>query len=126
MSKDYGRFTWFELVTTKTDDAKRFYTETLGWKTADGPIEGMDYTLFNVGDGSVGGMQLPQAVTQACFLWFQAANIGTAAYPFLTIANANLLLAHGSVRTTRPVRAWALWACRARWRSSCGTRRRWA
>ncbi|MEQ9317611.1 MAG: VOC family protein [Polyangiaceae bacterium] len=59
MSKDYGRFTWFELVTTKTDDAKRFYTETLGWKTADGPIEGMDYTLFNVGDGSVGGMMPP-------------------------------------------------------------------
>lgn len=47
-------------------------------------------------DESVGGMQLPQAVAQACFLWFQAANVGTAAYPFLTIANANLLLAHGS------------------------------
>ena len=47
-------------------------------------------------DSSVGGMQLPQSVAQACFLWFQAANVGTAAYPFLTIANANLLLAHGS------------------------------
>jgi butyryl-CoA dehydrogenase len=47
-------------------------------------------------DESVGGLQLPQVVAQACFLWFQAANIGTAAYPFLTIANANLLLAHGS------------------------------
>lgn len=47
-------------------------------------------------DEAVGGMQLPQAVTQACFLWFQAANIGTAAYPFLTIAAANLLIAHGS------------------------------
>ena len=47
-------------------------------------------------DESVGGMQLPQVVAQACFLWFQAANVGTSAYPFLTIANANLLLAHGS------------------------------
>jgi alkylation response protein AidB-like acyl-CoA dehydrogenase len=47
-------------------------------------------------DESVGGMQLPQTVAQACFLWFQAANVSTAAYPFLTIANANLLLAHGS------------------------------
>lgn len=46
---------------------------------------------------SVGGMQLPTVVTTACFAWFQAANVGTAAYPFLTIANANLLLAHGSV-----------------------------
>jgi alkylation response protein AidB-like acyl-CoA dehydrogenase len=47
-------------------------------------------------DEAVGGLQLPQAVAQACFLWFQAANIGTSAYPFLTIANANLLLAHAS------------------------------
>ncbi len=47
-------------------------------------------------DEAVGGMQLPQTVAQACFLWFQAANIATASYPFLTIANANLLLAHGS------------------------------
>jgi alkylation response protein AidB-like acyl-CoA dehydrogenase len=44
----------------------------------------------------VGGLQLPQTVTQACFLWFQAANIATSAYPFLTVAAANLLLAHGS------------------------------
>ncbi|MGQ0574668.1 MAG: acyl-CoA dehydrogenase [Pseudonocardia sp.] len=49
----------------------------------------------------VGGLQLPQAVTQACFLWFQAANIATAAYPFLTVAAANLLLAHGSPEQVR-------------------------
>ncbi|MFR9779703.1 acyl-CoA dehydrogenase [Micromonospora sp. MS34] len=48
-------------------------------------------------DESVGGMQLPHAVAAACFAWFQAANVGTAAYPFLTLGNANLLLAHGSV-----------------------------
>ena len=47
-------------------------------------------------DESVGGMQLPQAVAQACFLWFQAANTATSAYPFLTMAAANLLCAHGS------------------------------
>src|SRR5690606_25214197 len=38
----------------------------------------------------------PWCVTQACFALFQAANISTAAYPFLTIAAANLLQAHGS------------------------------
>ncbi|MFH8371549.1 acyl-CoA dehydrogenase [Streptomyces sp. NPDC018031] len=47
-------------------------------------------------DGEVGGMQLPGVVADACFAWFQAANVGTAAYPFLTVGNANLLLAHGS------------------------------
>ena len=47
-------------------------------------------------DAEVGGMQLPHVLTTACFAWFQAANVGTSAYPFLTIANANLLTAHGS------------------------------
>ncbi|WP_030461296.1 acyl-CoA dehydrogenase [Kitasatospora sp. NRRL B-11411] len=47
-------------------------------------------------DHAVGGQQLPQVVANACMAWFQAANVGTAAYPFLTVANANLLLAHGS------------------------------
>jgi alkylation response protein AidB-like acyl-CoA dehydrogenase len=47
-------------------------------------------------DASVGGMQLPAVVSGACFAWFQAANVGTASYPFLTIGNANLLRAHAS------------------------------
>ncbi|GAA4576245.1 acyl-CoA dehydrogenase [Micromonospora coerulea] len=47
-------------------------------------------------DEAVGGMQLPHVVAAACFAWFQAANVGTAAYPFLTLGNANLLLTHGS------------------------------
>ena len=41
-------------------------------------------------------MQLPHAVGQAVFAWFKAANVGTSAYPFLTMGNARLLLAHGS------------------------------
>ncbi|WP_035856713.1 acyl-CoA dehydrogenase [Cryptosporangium arvum] len=44
----------------------------------------------------VGGGQLPGVVARACFSWFQAANVGTAAYPFLTLGAANLLLAHAS------------------------------
>lgn len=47
-------------------------------------------------DYEMGGMQLPTLVEKACFAWFLAANVGTAAYPFLTIGNANLLLAYGS------------------------------
>jgi butyryl-CoA dehydrogenase len=52
-------------------------------------------------DESVGGMQLPHVVVSACFAWFYAANVSTAAYPFLTLANANLLLAHGSPEQVR-------------------------
>jgi alkylation response protein AidB-like acyl-CoA dehydrogenase len=44
----------------------------------------------------VGGMQLPAVLNQATIGWFQAANVGTSSYPFLTIANANLLLTYGT------------------------------
>ena len=47
-------------------------------------------------DEEYGGMQLPHTVGQAVFAWFKAANVGTSAYPFLTMANARLLLTHGS------------------------------
>ena len=47
-------------------------------------------------DYDLGGMQLPVAVNSACFAWFKGANVATAGYPFLTIGNANLLLAHGT------------------------------
>jgi len=49
-------------------------------------------------DFELGGMQLPWTVAQACFAWFNAANVSTAAYPFLTIANANLIRAFGTVQ----------------------------
>lgn len=47
-------------------------------------------------DTEFGGMQLPHTVSTACFGFFQAANVGTSAYPFLTLGNARLLCAHGS------------------------------
>ncbi|QBR03970.1 acyl-CoA dehydrogenase [Paraburkholderia pallida] len=47
-------------------------------------------------DYELGGMQFPAVVKNACFAWFQGANVGTSAYPFLTVGNANLLVAHGS------------------------------
>jgi alkylation response protein AidB-like acyl-CoA dehydrogenase len=52
--------------------------------------------LASTFDTELGGMQLPVVVARAAMAWFQAANVGTAAYPFLTMANANLLVAHGS------------------------------
>ena len=43
-----------------------------------------------------GGMQLPVVMTQAAFSLFKSANVGTAAYPFLTIGNANVIHRFGS------------------------------
>ncbi|WP_452039201.1 acyl-CoA dehydrogenase [Angustibacter luteus] len=47
-------------------------------------------------DEAVGGGQLPQVVGRACFTWLQAANSATAAYPLLTMGNANLLATFGT------------------------------
>jgi butyryl-CoA dehydrogenase len=47
-------------------------------------------------DADVGGLQLPTVLEKAVFAHFCAANIATSGYPFLTTANASLLLAHAS------------------------------
>ncbi|RPI13920.1 MAG: acyl-CoA dehydrogenase [Lysobacterales bacterium] len=47
-------------------------------------------------DYEYGGMQLPTVVDKACFSYVLAANVGSAGYPLLTAANANLLLAYGT------------------------------
>ncbi len=44
----------------------------------------------------VGGAGLPNVVALAAGLWFSAANVATSGFPFLTGANAHLLLAHAS------------------------------
>ena len=47
-------------------------------------------------DYELGGMQLPYTVMQACIALFNAANVATATYAFITSANANLLRTFGS------------------------------
>jgi len=47
-------------------------------------------------DYSLGGMQLPETVMAACNGFFTAANPGTAGYPFLTTAAANLIRVFGN------------------------------
>lgn len=47
-------------------------------------------------DYDLGGMQLPTVVEKAGLTYLYAANVGTSAYPLLTMGNANLLLAHGN------------------------------
>ena len=49
----------------------------------------------------VGGMQLPNLLSQACFAHFQAANAATSSYPFLTMGAANLIESFGSAEQKR-------------------------
>ncbi|CAJ0895670.1 acyl-CoA dehydrogenase [Ralstonia flatus] len=48
------------------------------------------------------GMSLPSTVERAGMAYLIAANAGTAGYAFLTIANANLLMAHGEREQVSP------------------------
>jgi alkylation response protein AidB-like acyl-CoA dehydrogenase len=52
-------------------------------------------------DYELGGMQLPVTVAQACMALFNAANVSTTAYAFLTVANANLIETFGSEQQKR-------------------------
>ncbi len=63
-------------------DALRVYAES-----------GMPMATFGE---DVGGMQLPFTIGQAAFAFFQAASAAASSYPFLSMGNANLLVAHGS------------------------------
>lgn len=74
-----GVFVWDELMTSDVDAAKRFYGELYGWTTEDvemGPAG--TYTLFKVGDTSVGGC-LSNAQSQAPPHW----------YPYVAVDDAD-------------------------------------
>lgn len=47
-------------------------------------------------DEELGGAQLPATVAQAGFAWLSAANVSTAGYVMLTMANANLIAKFGT------------------------------
>jgi alkylation response protein AidB-like acyl-CoA dehydrogenase len=53
--------------------------------------------LFSAGfPEELGGLGLPHLVTAASFAFFAAANVATAAYPMLTVANARLIATFGN------------------------------
>jgi hypothetical protein len=61
--KQHGAFSWFELMTTDTDSAKKFYSNLFGWDTEEMPMADMNYTMVKVGEEGLGGIMStpPQA-----------------------------------------------------------------
>jgi predicted enzyme related to lactoylglutathione lyase len=56
-----GKFGWYELMTSDTQAAAKFYSSVVGWTTKDVGNADMSYTTFNVGEYGVAGMlSLPQ------------------------------------------------------------------
>lgn len=52
-----GKFSWYELMTSDTKAAGKFYSDVVGWTTREIPgAEGNQYTTFNLGDAGIAGM----------------------------------------------------------------------
>jgi len=61
MSSSYGKFVWYELMTTDTAAAEAFYKSVIGWSARDAGMPGMFYTIISAGDVPIGGlMEVPE------------------------------------------------------------------
>lgn len=60
MSYDYGRFVWFELLTSEVEKLQAFYSEAFNWKVETlEMVEGMRYPLIKAGETPIGGFMQP-------------------------------------------------------------------
>lgn len=58
-----GHFIWVELMSRDFSKAKAFYSELIGWKLNDMPMDNFVYTIFDNKTGNAGGgMQMPNEV----------------------------------------------------------------
>jgi predicted enzyme related to lactoylglutathione lyase len=59
-----GKFGWYELMTSDTTAAGKFYADVVGWTTQEMPSAGgMEYTTFNLGGVGIAGMLSMQGHT---------------------------------------------------------------
>ena len=62
----HGKFFWYDVMTTDTAAAKKFYGDVIGWGAQDSGAPGMNYTVFNVkGQGVAGLMPIPEDARKA-------------------------------------------------------------
>src|SRR5689334_14276619 len=52
-----GKFVWYEVMTTDTKAAAKFYSDVIGWSAQEHPMpEGGAYTIFSEGRTMVAGL----------------------------------------------------------------------
>lgn len=58
MFSPQGKFGWYELMTTDTQAAGKFYSQVVGWTTREMPSGdgGPPYTVFQIGNAGIAGM----------------------------------------------------------------------
>jgi uncharacterized protein len=61
-----GKFFWYDVMTTDTKAAQKFYGDVVGWGAQDSGTPGADYILFTViGQGVAGLMPISEEVCKA-------------------------------------------------------------
>jgi predicted enzyme related to lactoylglutathione lyase len=76
---DPGSLSWNELHTRDVDGAKAFYSAVFGWRPEDQDMDGMTYTILNLGDSQIAGMMtmqpgVPDEVTAFWLTYFGVAD----------------------------------------------------
>jgi predicted enzyme related to lactoylglutathione lyase len=61
MSNKTPSFVWYDLMTTDTDAAAKFYESVIGWKASATDATDNPYFIFSSGETGVGGMMLIDA-----------------------------------------------------------------
>jgi predicted enzyme related to lactoylglutathione lyase len=54
MHSMHGKFIWYELMTSDTAGAAKFYGEVAGWTAKDSGMPGMDYTILSIAGSEMG------------------------------------------------------------------------
>jgi len=66
MSKNHGKFVWYDVMTSDTKAAESFYHEVIGWDAKDSGMPDVSYTLLSMGPAMVGGlMPIPEDARKA-------------------------------------------------------------
>jgi uncharacterized protein len=61
-----GKFFWYDIMTSDTEAARKFYGDVIGWSAQDSGVPGTNYTVFTVGGHGVAGlMPIPEDARKA-------------------------------------------------------------
>ena len=56
MTRKPAKFVWYDVMTTDTKAAEKFYRDVVGWTAADSGMPGGAYTLLSAGGTQIGGL----------------------------------------------------------------------
>ena len=64
--KPQGKFVWYDVMTTDTKAAEKFYKKVIGWSAKDSGMPDRSYTLLSAGSTMIGGlMPIPEDARKA-------------------------------------------------------------